>query len=73
MAEREEDSDGAWDCAIGGDAQAMCLFCSGPDNAENGNLRLTKQLCFKTVCAPWKVFSPSGLSICEALLNRDIM
>lgn len=44
--------------------------CSGPDD---GNLRLKKQFCFKTVGAPWNVLSPSGLSICKMLLNRDIM
>lgn len=53
-------------------AASSSQCCSGPDDAEDGNLRLKKQFCFKTVCASWNVLSP-GLSICKMLLNRDIM
>lgn len=62
-----------------GDAGSSCpassssQSCSGPYDAEDGNLRPKKQFCFKIVCSPWNVLSPSGLSICKTLLNRDIM
>lgn len=54
-------------------ASSTLCCCSGPDEAPEGNLGLEKQFCFKTVCAPWNVLPPSGLSICKMLLNRDII
>lgn len=64
---------GLGDAGISCPAASSSQCCTGPHDAEDGNLRLKKQFCFKIVCTPWNVLSPSGLSICKMLLNRDIM